>query len=309
VREHAQEYLATLGPILTGPQGGTVVAFEHADHRFGVPALAVEFPFEVEAHASSVRRTGQLACRSVVLGGDDRFDVMAVAREAVVRLAVLARIGQQYLDMDLVGGGSQRLTELVHIHPGSAGGDDRQDGMIAAVTDQTQLGPTLVVRVFSCRKFFGASTRDEVVADMAGFQAGGIHRRQLNMTVGTEDVQAAVQETLDHRPTQQTLGSFVQGRKMRHTGQPDDLAQVRALTQEVRQAAIVGLEDLPEYQAGKQLRLRELLRAEAMGVRRQNPPDPQGSPHNGFGRFACFAHPLAVPGHEPSRKYPSPQIR
>jgi len=57
--------------------------------------------------------------------------------------------------------------------------------------------------------------------------------------------------------------------EVRNGFQFDDGAQVRAVGQEADDAAVVGLEELFQDQAGEQLMLCELLGAEAVGVSRQ----------------------------------------
>jgi len=56
---------------------------------------------------------------------------------------------------------------------------------------------------------------------------------------------------------------------VRHVGELDRRTQVRAVLQQRRNAAIVQIEHRFEDEAREELMLRELLRAEAMGVLRQ----------------------------------------
>lgn len=57
---------------------------------------------------------------------------------------------------------------------------------------------------------------------------------------------------------------------MRYLGQAQGVAQFGQLGQQLGDAAVVGLEELPEHQDGEELRLGVVLATELAGLRRQS---------------------------------------
>ena len=67
------------------------------------------------------------------------------------------------------------------------------------------------------------------------------------------------------------MSRFLQRREMRYGLQAYRVAQLRHVVKKSNDATVIGLEKCFEYQAGKQLRLRELFRGKTVGVSRQTP--------------------------------------
>ena len=65
---------------------------------------------------------------------------------------------------------------------------------------------------------------------------------------------------------------FLQRGEVRHAAQTQDLSERRMIDQVSHDAAVVGLQEVLQHQAGKQLMLRKLLGTVRMRVQRQHLP-------------------------------------
>lgn len=140
----------------------------------------------------------------------------------------------------------------------------------------------LLGRLFRAFLPLGAAG-DVVAAGVAAVQAAGVHRSPADARASASSSAPAAppppfHETLDRRGQQrvgallrgeQALGRLLQRGEVRHVLQAQHLYQVRQVEQHRRDAAVVGLEEGLEHQAGEELRLGVDLGAVAVGVQRQ----------------------------------------
>src|SRR5687768_9435500 len=107
VRQHLQHHLLALGCERARADGGAEVALDHADRRLDLPALA-EAVIAVALHPPTVRAGGGLGAGAADAGGNHAAHAAAVTREAVIRLAVVAGVGQDRADAPATSGAARR---------------------------------------------------------------------------------------------------------------------------------------------------------------------------------------------------------
>ena len=152
-----------------------------------------------------------------------------------------------------------------------AAGHRRQDRMRGGADDEHQLAVMLIsrllFRLFSLLECVGPE--DEVATGMVGIKPAGISRGVLDRLAAIADaLNRIVNQFTNMLLLQQPSARFLQRRIVRDGFEADDLSQIRAVEQQLADAAIVLLLKVLEHQAGKQLtstssvesRLRELVR-------------------------------------------------
>jgi len=222
--EHLEEHFAILRPVGSRSQDVTLVAFDHAEDGFNLPALSVCAAVKSLLHESAILASKRFGGRSAVLGRNRTADVVPFARKAMIGFAVIAGISENVLDGISVDRRSHGFLELVNVGRGAACCDRREDQVIAAVADNSQLGPASIMRVFVDLKLFGASSANEIATDVSGFQAGGIDRRQGDLLAIAKGLDAVVQKLVGHTKTQQPFGGFLQGCEVRHVDKTERFA-------------------------------------------------------------------------------------
>jgi len=291
VSEDEEQHFAALGPVVFGAEGRAVVAFDHAEGGLDLPTLAIAFLVEVGAHLASVWAARQLGGRPAQFGGDDCLDMVTLACVTMIAFAVVTGIGQHTVHANLLGGGLEYFAELVDIHAGAACGDNRKDRMVTAIAGDRQFGPPPTVPDFADFELFRASLRNEVTADVTRLQAGGIDGGQGDVAVGFKRFKGAIEQSLSRAETQQSLGRFVECRKMRYGLESKNLAQIRPVVQYFDNAPIVCLEEHAQHETDEQLGLGVLLGAETMAVFGQRlASNVVGGRRHSLGRFAGRAH-------------------
>lgn len=176
--ENLQHHFTILSPVTSGSQGIALITFDHAEDGFHLPSLAVIVFIKIGFHFSAIRRFWQLGRRPAVFRRDGGLYMMHVSGILMIRLAVVSGVRQKMLDTDFFNRGFKRLAELINIDTGAACGEHRQDHMVETVADDRQPGKTPIGGLFKGLALFGAFSLNEVSADTACFQAGGIECRQ-----------------------------------------------------------------------------------------------------------------------------------
>ena len=146
--EHFEEHFAILRPVGSRSQDVTLVAFDHAEDGFNLPALAIRFTIESLLHQAPIFASKRFGGRSAVFGRNRAADVVPVARKAMIGFAVIAGISENMLDDIPVDRRCHGLLELVNVGRGAACCDRREDQVIAAIADDRQLGPASIMRGF-----------------------------------------------------------------------------------------------------------------------------------------------------------------
>ena len=207
--EDFEEHFAILGPVGSGPQDVALVAFDHAENGFDLPALSIGLAIESLLHQAAILAAKGLVGGTTVLGRNRAANVVLVTGKAMIGFTVIAGIGENVIDGIPVDRRRQSLLELINVHRRPACSDRRKDQMIAAVADNRQLGPASIMRVFIGLKLLRASSANEIAADMPGFQAGGVDRCQGDLLASAKGLDAVAQKLVGQAKTQQPLGSFL----------------------------------------------------------------------------------------------------
>ena len=107
----------------------------------------------------------------------------------------------------------------------------------------------------------------EVAAGRRAFQACRVDGRRSDATAAAV-VQAnrAFQHALHGLRRQQVPTGLLQRREVRHSLEPQHLAEIRMISELCDHASIIGLPEVLQHQTGEQLMLREHLGAVAMSV-------------------------------------------
>ena len=246
-----------------------MVAFDHAENGFDLPTLSIDIAIESPLHQATILTAKGFGGRTAVLGRNCTANIVYLTGKAMIGFTVIASIGKDMFDGIAADRRRQGLLELVDVHRGTARRDRRKDQVIAAVAGNGQLGPASIMRVFMRLKLLGASSANEITADMPSFQAGGVDRRQGDLLALAKGLYATVQNRVGQAKTQKSLGGFLQRGEVRHARQAKRLAEVGTILQNRDNASIVRLIENLQDQANKQLRLRESLRTELVTVHRQ----------------------------------------
>ena len=293
VGDRTQDDFTMLGPMFPGPQGRAEQPLEHAVDGLDLPPLTVFLFVEVGCHAAAPVTAGKFVRRSPALRRDDRSHAVRLASVLVSRLAVVAGIGEQRLDRRAAGRLLQCQTVMLVVRPRANSGNDRQNHMTGTIADEARLGKaaTLPPLVFPG---FLAPFR-VVRADVPTLEARAVDGRQLHSTLHQFGFHRAVDRFVEQLPgghrNEQSPGRFLEGRIVRDPIEFDRPGKARRIGQQRSQLAIVQLQEFLQHQAGKQLRLRELLRTEAVRVRAQPAAtDLIGGQQHSFRRFARLAH-------------------
>ena len=139
------------------------------------------------------------------------------------------------------------------------------------VTDDTEFGKAMINNGFP-RTPDVSSTPHEVAAGGSRFQPGGVDRGpRERVACGPCVLDRRVEQAPGRRGGEQTSRRFLQRRVVRNRAELQRLKQRRTIGQMSHHAPIVGLQKALQHQTGKELMLRELLRAVAMRVERQRP--------------------------------------
>ena len=207
-------------------------------------------------------------------------------------LRVEVRVGQQCSDLGPAHGLPQSGTELHQVRTWPSTGDCGEDHVTAAIDhedDLRELGVSRDLVAISALR----TTLDVVPAGVPRLQACAIDSRQRDTPLADSVVQRPLEHRVEHparrRGRQQSLGSLLEGREVRHCSQPDLAGKVGVVDEMLGQTPVVEVRELLEHQAGQQLRLSELLGAELVSVCRKGLAGGfVGDLENPTRRFACL---------------------
>ena len=200
-----------------------------------------------------------------MLRRNDALDPQLLSQEHVVGLRVVAGVGQQAFDVGPTRRRTQRLPQLMNVRRRPTRSEGRKDTMCAAVADDGQLGIAFIRCFLPFSRGFRASS-DEVGTDVSALKPGGVDRRQRDMPCPGQPPDCGGQQRRSRCGNQQSPRCLLQRREVRRVRQADGVPQVGRVVEHGRDAAVVRLPEDLENQAGKQLRLGELLGAEPVGV-------------------------------------------
>lgn len=149
--------------------------------------------------------------------------------------------------------------------------DGRQDQVCVAIAQHPELGEPAVRPTFTVLLALGP-TSHEVVADVGGFKAAGVEGSPLDGRLAgslpsrPRLLQRLIQQGLHVRRLQKPTAGLLDRGEVRHAGQAQRAAEVGVVVQDGDDAAVIGLVELLEDEAGEQLRLRELVRTARMRI-------------------------------------------
>ena len=146
--EHFEEHFAILRPVGSRSQDVTLVAFDHAEDGFNLPALSIRFTIESLLHQAAVLASKRFGGRTAMLGRNRAANVVFVTCEAMIGFAVIAGISENVLDGIPVDRRCHGFLELVNVRRRATCRNRRKDQVIAAIADDRQLGPASIMRVF-----------------------------------------------------------------------------------------------------------------------------------------------------------------
>lgn len=216
-------------------------------------------------HLPSVSAGRRLVGPPPRVGRDDRFDPTQLPRVAVIRLAVVTRVGGDPLNEHLLKGIIKRVQKPIDIRLRSTLGDPAQDQVRGAVHDDAQLGEAVVDDEFFF-VFPVLSPTGEVGRDMPGLEAGRVDGPELDPTTLQHELDCGEQQAIVIVGESQVLCGAMERGMVRCPAQPDRLAQPRPLPQHLLgRAEIEPVEGL-DRQAGKKLREGKVLAAVGMRV-------------------------------------------
>lgn len=146
VGQDQKHEFAALRPVVAGVDDSTEAAFDHREHRLDLPTLSIAAIVFVEAslHVPAMAASRRLGCGSADFGGDERTDAALLPGVAMVGLRVIARIGKDVVQQNLVQGLIEKRLEAIDVHTWSAARKNSQNEVGAAIDRGLQLGEGLV---------------------------------------------------------------------------------------------------------------------------------------------------------------------
>jgi hypothetical protein len=172
-RDRSQLHLLILRPAFSRGQVGTEPSLVHAHARFALRSLTVQRRRPVLVQAAAIEAAGKLSrilARAARVGRDDADDAQALVQISLVRLAVVAGVGDQGFEPMACDRRAGDLTQVRLIGRRSASAPRRQRQMRAVLDHLGKLG---VFPVFS------ADAVKVVLRDVTRLKRGGVDRRQF----------------------------------------------------------------------------------------------------------------------------------
>ena len=145
VREHAEHELACLREQAPRAERRAEAALVPTEDALGVPALVVERPRKLPPQGAPIRRCGPPAGAPRIERDHTVRDPQRVAAEAVVRLGVVGRVGQDGVEGQERRGLAQRGREIGRVVGGPRAGHGPEDQMRVDVGDRRELRPRPVL--------------------------------------------------------------------------------------------------------------------------------------------------------------------
>jgi len=209
VGQEAEGDLAVLAMIGAGGESGAEVAFDHAEDRLDLPALAVGFLGESSAHQTTVMavdwpRSAVFAGPSTFGGRDDAADAQALTAPPVEALGLVAGVAEERPELLPLPGLVEGAFVFDGVGLGATVGDDAQDQVTAGIAEGRKLGITgLFVGLMPL------AATGEVVRDVARLQTRGVDGRQA--ADGRDQAEAA--SLVDGRVEEPREGVFFRKRR------------------------------------------------------------------------------------------------
>ena len=254
---------------------------EHRHDCFNLTSFSVGIVIEANLHEPSVVPLRRLGRRAAMHWWDNRADATSRAGVDVIRLRVIPTVRNDRRHAHALERVIEQGLELGNVRFRSTMRAVGKYEVRRNIAHDRQFRKTVVNHLFPGSAHLGTTT-DEVAAGHRAFETSRVDRRTSDLSATSKLQSNRLIEQLASKATdQQPLRRFLQGRVMRDMLQPEDLPQVGTVGQAGTDTPIIGLEKVFEYQAGKQLMLRELFGTAAMRVGRQRTlGDHQSGPHD-----------------------------
>lgn len=187
--EDDPEEVAALGRVASPTDRRSEAAFVLAEAAFDLPALTVSLLWEAPRHLATIAAPGKLTPRPSPRRRDDRPRSKVFAHEAVVLLAVIAGVGEKFIERLSPVGLRDRLIEFAVIRKRAAVGHGGEIEMTARVADGREL------RISAS---LPATTLAVVGAPVTGFEArgidGGLRNGRSDYAAVTSDRKGCIEE-------------------------------------------------------------------------------------------------------------------
>jgi hypothetical protein len=277
VGEGLEDDRPALRMIAVGAQAFALPPLDHAECCLCLPPLSVGLSGEVSPHLRSIVTGRRARRRTPDPRRDDRANAHIVPQQLVHPLRVVSRVKQgrahsstrERIDHDAI--------QMRDVRRRAARGMAGQNEVRATVHHQSHLRKPTIRRGLTSRisLVLGVSraTAHEVTTRVPRLESAGIHRDDRGRSAQQPALHGLLHHRLEHRAgggtPQQSRGGLLQRGEVRDTREADGLAQIRTVGEECGHAAIIQIEHRLEHEAREELRLRESLGAEAMGVGRK----------------------------------------
>ena len=189
----------------------------------------------------------------------------------MIRLRIVAGIGQGSIDGYIGQSRVEQGHEAIGVRLGPTAGKDTNHQVTFAIEGCFQFG---VAAVTDCLPVLcvAIASADVVPAGVATVQSGGVECRPFEpASAAQEPAHRSAKQATGGGLAQQSSARFLGCREMRNGGQRERLTNVGVIRQMGNESPVIGLQERLEDQAGKELRLRELLRTELVRVSAQPP--------------------------------------
>lgn len=170
--EDSEEALALLGIVTAGSERGPEASLVPRDRAFHLPALTIDRAVEATFHLPSILRARPLPPRSSRVQVDDRrAHAQFLARQRVIVLGVVTRVGEQPVDLHQSSRAPHGLGELRRVLARPVAHHGARPQVRRAVAHHREFGPRVPLESLVSRAF------DVVPRDMAAFQARRVDDR------------------------------------------------------------------------------------------------------------------------------------
>jgi len=150
---------------------------DHADDRLDLPSLAIAAlvagTLEIPPHLPAIVSGRRLIRPTTDRRRNDRADAQLIAQELMNPFAIVARVGQQRIDLAARGRSQHHFDQVRMIGARTAPGNSRQNQMGGAVADQPHFGKTPIGHRGLGRTALGASPH-EIAAGVMRFKATAV---------------------------------------------------------------------------------------------------------------------------------------
>jgi hypothetical protein len=206
---------------------------------------------------------------------NDRLDAPLAPGIGMDALAVVGGVGQKLIDPgDPAASFLQRLPEVPRLVARPKTGPCRKNQMALAIANSAEAGPPgghVLGR--SGAGFRLIHALDVVAAGVPGLEPGPVDGGPDDLAGGDFGLEGdgdnGVEQLFEAFFPKETLLGLLQRRVVRNAAKPDRLTEFGAVFKQRRHAAVVGLKELFEHQAGDQLRLRVGVRGMLGGIGRK----------------------------------------